>query len=366
MHPSYEYIFAALMIFAMLGATVTTMLPLADVNLSEAYEYQLEVIADRVLNKILRTPGYPADWGVDLSINYSDTSAIEDFGLALAGTGNAYVLDPNKVTKLENNSRLDNPYYIPPRDAAEILGLGREYGFSLNIVPALNINVTSFDQNRIYLQVKSQENIPTPNADVSALAIWRQGNKMFNETCSNMTDWRGECMLEFSEDIGSKAQSDEGIALITFADFHGIKTVSVTGASETMVGSVSGRYVSVVYPPRENGTWQIQGEPLLVVFPNVFVGEIVNGSKGREKWTLNRGKKNYTVFELSWIDPYTNFVILVAKHTGDFRLVTVPRPLDVHYQTGPLAGLHRVTLHRLVTINGLTHYVRFSIWRMSE
>jgi len=366
MQATYEYIFAAIMIFVMLSATVTTMVPLLDVNLSQAREYQLELVADRVFNKILRTPGYPADWGTDPTINYSDTSSLKDFGLALASARSAYILDPNKVVKIENGSRVDNLYYVSPQVAAQLLGLGSDYGFALSILPVLNVTVTSVVDNNVYVYVTTQENIPAPNANVSALALWWESRKMFNATSNSTTDWRGECVLEYTVDLESKGEREEGMAMIMLVNYHGIRTVDVVGARQSLIGSVTGRYVTVVYPENESGSWKIEGDPLLVVYPYVFVGQIVNGSHGQAKWVINKGGKSHQTYELAWVDPYTNFIVLVARKQDVYSLVVVPRPWRIQYQTGPLAGLHRVTLHRLAVINGITHYVRLSIWRMSE
>ncbi len=110
----------------------------------------------------------------------------------------------------------------------------------------------------------------------------------------------------------------------------------------------------------------LESDPLMVAFPNIFYGEITNDTKGESSWVINKGSKSYKVYELSSLDPYTNYIALIVKKGNNKYIVVAPRPSIVYYSTSPIAGVHRVKLTKIVTINDLTYFVEFILWRMAE
>jgi hypothetical protein len=355
----------------LITTSVSTFLPLIDIHLTQTEEYQLEKLAERIFDKILLTPGYPYDWGTDIRINQTLTEEqilqiLKDFGLAKLGE-KQYVLDVNKVIRLENNSEFDNLYYIPPKIVSKLLGLGKEYGFRLLIKPAINIT-TEVNGNELIVGVFSQEKVPLPGSEVQATAIWvdKKGNDnfLFNETVFSTTDWDGKCILRFSKDLENKGKQ-EGTSFIIFVNFYGIKTVHVSSSSQTILASISNKYLSIEYSGTE--AVHLRSDPIFITFPNIFYGEIINVDEhGESSWVINKGSKSYRIYVLSSIDPNTNYIGFIIKARGTNYLVAVPRPMMIDYSTGPIAGIHRVKLTRVVVINDLTYFMEFIFWRMYE
>lgn len=371
MHVLYEYLFVCLIAFLIINTSVSTLLPLIDIHLSQTEEYQLEKLAERIFDKILLTPGHPYDWGEDIRINQTLTEDemlqyLKDFGLAKVGAS-PYVLDANKVIRLENGSGIDNLYYIPPKVISKLLGIEGKYGFQISIIPALNIT-TEVSGNTLTVGVYSQEKVPLPASEVMVYAIWvdNKGGKdvLNNETRIAKTDWNGKCTLSFSANLEGKG-NQEGASFIIYVNFYGIRTVYISSLSQTILASISEKYLAIEYIG-DGGALHLESDPLLVAFPNIFYGEITNDTKGESTWVINKGSKSYKVYGLSSIDPYTNYIALIVRKGNDKFLVIAPRPAIVHYATGPIAGIHRVKLTKVVTINDLTYFMEFYLWRMAE
>jgi hypothetical protein len=371
MHVLYEYLFVCLIAFLIINTSVSTILPLIDIHLSQTEEYQLEKLAERIFDKILLTPGYPYNWGEDIRINQTLNEDemlqyLKDFGLAKIGAS-PYVLDPNKVIRLENGSGIDNLYYIPPKVISKLLGIEGKYGFQLTIIPALNITI-EVSGNTLTVGVYSQEKVPLPASEVTVYAIWveSKGGKdvLNNETKTAKTDWDGKCTLSFSANLEGKG-NQEGASFIIYVNFYGIKTVYISSLSQTILASISEKYLAIEYL-NGTGALHLESDPLLVAFPNIFYGEITNDTKGESTWVINKGSKSYKVYGLSSIDPYTNYIALIVKKGNNNFLVIAPRPSIVYYATGPIAGVHRVKLTKVVVINDLTYFIEFYLWRMAE
>jgi hypothetical protein len=242
-----------------------------------------------------------------------------------------------------------------------------KYGFQLTIIPALNITI-EVSGNTLTVGVYSQEKVPLPASEVTVYAIWieNKGGKdvLNNETKTAKTDWNGKCTLSFSANLESKGNK-EGASFIIYVDFYGIRTVYISSLSQTILASISEKYLAIEYL-EGTGALHLESDPLLVAFPNIFYGEIINETKGESTWVINKGSKSYKVYGLSSIDPYTNYIALIVKKGNDKFLVIAPRPSIVYYATGPIAGVHRVKLTKVVTINDLTYFIEFYLWRMAE
>ncbi len=138
MHAALEYI--ALGIIAILIVTVS--LGLSQIvfnNVVTVKEEQLYTVAQRVMDKIILTPGNPVDWGANFVTN------ITDFGLSLYGANEPYIVDPDKIMRLVNYTWFKNPTYLNPEYVQSLLGLNstdEKYGFSLEIQPLYTLEVS--------------------------------------------------------------------------------------------------------------------------------------------------------------------------------------------------------------------------------
>lgn len=162
----HEYLFAAFIVISILLASIL-MLTITSEPLRVSSEKEiLKAIAQRILTQVLLDPGNPIDWGSNVSVSDSN---LKSFGLAYQRTEvspkDAYVLDADKISRLNR----ENPFYISPTKVRDLLGLSTEYGFTIEILPALDIEVNQVGPNTYRVSVKSIRNIsPISGANIAA------------------------------------------------------------------------------------------------------------------------------------------------------------------------------------------------------
>ena len=78
MHAILEYIGVTLIIVIILFSTMYAI-NASTTRLSHIKEEQLYTVAERLMDKIILTPGYPYDWGYNFSLY---NGSLTDFGLA--------------------------------------------------------------------------------------------------------------------------------------------------------------------------------------------------------------------------------------------------------------------------------------------
>ena len=115
----YEYLFAGVLIIALLIGSTVMLATLSTPTSNNSDKDLLKVTAEKVMTQVLLDPGYPYDWGTN------DVSAgqLQVFGLAQYGqtSRQAYELDPEKVLRLSSDS-------VSAKTAAKLLGLENSYG----------------------------------------------------------------------------------------------------------------------------------------------------------------------------------------------------------------------------------------------
>ncbi|MEM2342322.1 MAG: hypothetical protein QXX94_06055 [Candidatus Bathyarchaeia archaeon] len=190
MHVNYEYVMAGiilLLIFSITGANIMSVITHRLSRMEQETEYPL---AERLLDIILLSPGYPPDWGV----RSEDPLA---FGLASTNALKDYVLDISKVYRLTESS----PHHIPPGIARELMGLSSRYNFNLTIVPVLRIEIVNktVNANSTYeITVTNYKGFRVPNVNVMAYYV----NRSLSPTSpiflqSNTTSTYGNCTITF-------------------------------------------------------------------------------------------------------------------------------------------------------------------------
>lgn len=187
MHVNYEYIVAGiilLLIFSVTGANVMSVMTHRLSRMKQETEYPL---AERLLDIILLSPGYPLDWGV----RSEDPLA---FGLASANALRDYVLDINKVYRLTK----DSPAHIPPGVARELMGLSSLYNFNLTIVPVFRIEIVNVSST-YKITVTNYKGFRVPNVNVMAYYVNRSVSAIspIFPHKFNVTDIYGECTITF-------------------------------------------------------------------------------------------------------------------------------------------------------------------------
>lgn len=346
----------------MVSTSISTIFPITLGHLAQTNSLQLQGSARNVLDKLLLTPGDPYNWGVDLSINSTDSNGLRDFGLGGSLSFNTlYRLGPSKVERLVNTSTIDNPYYIPPDRIAQIMGIEKEFGFSLTLEPVLQISDRIVNKT-IRIQVTTPETIPVPNVNVTSILIrLNAANEEEFETATSATDWNGTAILDFSG-----VDNFESVAYIILSDYYNIRTRAVGGSNVTEAVLI-GNNIVVKYPEGTDLSEIISSSrsPLYVVGNRTYLGDF-EGSSPASAYQLESSGKTFVIYPLSNADPDISLATFITEINGETKLVAAFRPFPTTYETGPVAGSTRHTLTRLVEVAGVSMRVKFQIWRLSE
>ena len=402
MHAILEYIGVMLSMIVLLAITNCSLMIFARDAL-HVREEQLYTAAERVMDKILLTTGYPPDWGSGFE---SYNASLSDYGLARYGSRVPYELDPDKVVRLANLSDLPNPLLVRGESIAELLDLKGKYGFRLTIEPLLKCEVSALE----YLRVKGTmvpvkfrveltnafgRSIPSALVNVTYLLIGVKPGVGGKETMDvreiirsvNVTDASGECTLDLSEEVAELTKGDElkGYSrllsvLIVYANWNQVPTTSVfAGDSEgsPVTGYLIGSYLvlnaNLSLIPRAA---VLVKDEVLQVLPQsdalipVEVTELkpADGDAPPAYRVINHGAFRYKVFRLEYLDDQTMYIIAVGQWRGGVIPIVIERipRISVGYGAEHVAPVNEVTLTRIAYFSGFPYVVKLSMWRVSE
>ncbi len=171
----YDYMVGIVIVGILFISAVSAVPTISYVNLFQVNQQQLRNTALNVFNAMLLGTGYPSDWGSTFPFNQSN---VEAFGLASSGESSLYVLDSDKVQRLDK----DSPGYIEYSYVRDLLRL-EDYGFRLSIFRPFTVdwdlqinNVT----NSVWFAInvtRSEDQRPIPNAQVSVTVLATAINK---------------------------------------------------------------------------------------------------------------------------------------------------------------------------------------------
>jgi len=187
MNPVFDHILAMVVVSVMFISAVVILPQMNAGNFKTVEQQQLRNIALNLFNAMLLDTGYPVDWGSRVNRTfYFYPSVVERFGLASYMDPTLYVLDPDKVQRLN----IYNPLgYLPYEYLKSILNL-QGYGFSFRLVPPFNVtNVdgTKIDEKhtplsyvdsttlKYALKVVHLDGRPIPNAKVEGFIFYSKG-----------------------------------------------------------------------------------------------------------------------------------------------------------------------------------------------
>jgi len=355
---TYEYLFAAIIIVAILLSSSTMIGTISEPSRSTSEKEQLKVAAQKLIAQILLDPGDPSDWGSNVDINESYLKA---FGLAKHGetTREAYVLDPDKVLRLDNN----NPLPTSPSSVINMLNLGNDYGFALRIYPALTLSINLTDPNsaRYEVSVNSEYGgLPIVGARVTAkLYYYNVSTQEISSTnlMFNNTTYDGKCTLSFNTTAETKT-------LIAVADYYRIRVVKAFSTGPNVATAHLFGW--------ENGfgrpSYLILNEPCNISRNNTH--EIIVEKMGEgymiENVTYNLTQMDDRKFSLTYVEPSAAAVLAFSE---DAKLILASREANITYSSIP--GIvdwsfpFAYSIERTVLIGGCAYIVRLYLWRMS-
>jgi hypothetical protein len=304
---------------------------------------QLKVAAQKIMTQILLNPGEPADWGSNVEV---DAGSLKTFGLAKYGesTREAYVLDPDKVIRLTLPNT--DPLYIPPSRVVELLNLGNDYGFAIELYPALNvdINKTSYEVS----VTSEQDGLPIYFAKVYAkMYYYNESSQRIESTFQiNTNTWvDGKCIVDFGVPAEKRI-------LILVVDYYGVRITKVVDLSETKLKRAC-------------------------LLDNCLYGA-GDISDNAMEIMVNKKAGNYLIENVIYssgkdIEPSTVAVLAISKEGSDFtyafRLPGSEDPEEARLTYSSIEGVwsypFAYSVERSVIICGSAYIVRLYIWRMS-
>ncbi|MEM0357351.1 MAG: hypothetical protein QXL77_03125 [Candidatus Bathyarchaeia archaeon] len=144
MNPVFDHILAMVVVSALFISAVVIMPQINMGNIAAVEQQQLRNMALNLLNAMLLDTGDPVNWGSIVNgTYYFHPNVVKRFGLAYDRTQTLYVLDPDKIQRLNTQNPLG---YLPYEYLKKILNL-QGYGFSFRLIPPFN--VTNVDGTRI-------------------------------------------------------------------------------------------------------------------------------------------------------------------------------------------------------------------------
>ena len=340
----YEYLFTAIIIVTILLASSTMIGTLSGPSRSVSEKEQLKVAAQKIITQLLLDTGDPSDWGSDVTI---DESNLKAFGLAKHGetTRDAYVLDPDKVLRLDNT----HPLFIHPSRIINLLNLGKEYGLTLEIFPAIKVNLT-IDSNEYKVKVSSEYGeLPIFGADVTA-RMYYASNGAINRslTLTSQTRANGECTFNFGN------ISSEMKVLILGINYYGVRVVKVFPAGSVAKAHFVGNHLFL------NEAYNISGNEAYEI-----IVEKRDGGYMIEDVKFSLDKVGDVKFDLTYVEPST--VAILAISEDGTKLIFASKEVNLTYSSipGVWSFPFAYSVERSVVIGGSAYIVRMYLWRMS-
>jgi hypothetical protein len=161
---TYDHIVAILIVGAIFVSTVVALPALNYSNLQTIDQQQLRNTALNVFDSMLLSAGNPSNWGS--SGTDFDQNEVDKFGLAYSDPFSKYVLDVDKVQRID----LSNPTgFVEYNRVHELLNL-EDYSFQFSIlrpfVVTWSLNTTGREVHFAVAVKRTEDGTPIPNARV--------------------------------------------------------------------------------------------------------------------------------------------------------------------------------------------------------
>jgi hypothetical protein len=353
-----------------------------------------------IINTACICPGNPEDWG-------ETKTSLLGFGLQDPEAG-GYALSPYSLMRLRtssNDSELvyydltglfynnisanyGNNIFSPVGDclnytaAAKMLGINGTYGFSLDIVPTLDVNVSQVP-NEDYLILKVEVRGPG-----IALADVTLNYYMFQivsgeGTCPSITTQNeivqtspyGSALIEFP----TITDTDTAYSFIVYASLSGLEGVGYY-SHDTIEDDPP--YILPLIQDFENGTiaiahtWDVHdfGPPVPNVFYNATFFVLSQGFRLHQVQIPNStGEVNYgQPPEMIQVPAYEAGVLLITyKGRGQLRSIVLPwgvgtLGVSISFGGDPTGYSFVATELRQVSVNDISYQMKVSTWSLGD
>jgi hypothetical protein len=380
----YDYMIGIVVVGVIFTSAVFAIPAISYVNLLQVDQQQLRNTALNVFNTMLLGTGSPSDWG---STYPFDQNNVEAFGLDLSDEPSLYILDTDKMQRLDQ----DSPGLIEYPYVRDLLRL-KDYGFSLTLFRPFTVehNLEILDEETVWFAVnvtRNEDGRPIPNAQVS-VTILVTGKKVAEQSedpivivtqpNTYFTDCLGRC--EGNESIvlppGCEIETAMAVMEITVA---GTSTTVValenSWAKEVMKINTFGDTVTLSI--RNDTFSKMSTRKILNVFAYDF-DELTKICEDPEEDKITHGlgwvSLEFTFPGIKAMDPaLLLFTVSVSlgNETGGRRPVIVVGPFSfwepsMVFSFGPYSEQFigtAVKLRRYVVIAGMTYIAELTLWK---
>lgn len=383
----YEHIVAIILVGTIFVATVVAVPTMGFRNFHVLDQQQLRNTSMNAFNALLLGIGSPSNWG---SIYPFDPEDVETFGLAYSAQSSQYILDVNKVQRLDPES----PAYINYSQVRRLLKL-EGYGFQFSLFRPFNIDtdiswtetMTSFTVNL----TRTEDGTPIPNGQVNATIIVTAFKPNTDDPplyfqygdYNYVTNATGQCQGSVTFTIPSGYTVNYAVAVFTVT-VAGMSTIATAQRNNPVQNLLSintyGDTITLMY---RNGSESLfsEGERGVMNVTAFSIGEnastIYSSSKKQgDKITNGIGfvSWNQTLPGLSTINPSLLLFVINAparkgegtgRHleviVGPYNLVDTGK--NFVFGSSPQKQDVVVDLRRFVVISGMTYVAGFRLWK---
>jgi len=384
----YDYMIGIVVVGVIFTSAVFAIPAISYVNLRQVDQQQLRNTALNVFNTMLLGTGRPSDWGHMWPFNQSN---VKNFGLASSEESSLYVLDTDKVQRLDQDSPLGYMEYQYVRD---LLGL-EDYGFCLTVFRPFtvkaSINLSDEKPPRVEFAVdvtRSEDGRPIPNALVSATILVSAQNilnpkddpiAVVTGTKIFFTNFLGKCGGNQTVNIDTKIYDPTTALVVLRITVAGITSVIVKQTDEENQNLLKintfGDTVTLTF----KGLSQKDAQGVRRVYDILTYNfeEIMPIYDGRDEpqtsQIINAGEKydwwNMTFPGLSALDPA--LLLFVVRVPNPTRTVIVAGPFSFWESSkllsyGPDSEQFSnvaIKLRRFVVISGITYIAELTLWK---
>ena len=342
----YEYLFTGFIIISILIGSTAMVTIMSEPWRGISEREQLKVAAQKVMTQLILEPGNPPEWGREML----GEDGLSYFGLAKYSetTRDAYTLDPDKVQRLDNTTRL----YIHPSKALELLKISGSYGLRLEFRPALEVNLTRLSNSEYTVSV-STPYTSTPIAWASlaaAMYTYEDGGFRVQEPTGGplRTGVDGRCTIRFEESAA------EMRVIVLAVEHQGVRVVRVAPAGSQVERA---RLLAGHILLQEDN--ELEEEALEIALTRTGNTSTLIGLSR----TLSRvGPSEYM---LDYLEASTEAVLAVSADGS--RLYYAPRMEELVYSSveGENPIPFSYSIERSVLIGGSLYTVRLYLWRVT-
>ncbi len=386
----YDYMIGIVVVGVIFTSAVFAIPAISYVNLLQVDQQQLRNTALNVFNTMLLGTGSPSDWGSTFPF---DQNNVEAFGLDLAKESSMYILDADKLQRLDKES----PGYIEYPYVRELLGL-EEYGFTLSIFRPYTVDWDLEINNApssVWFAVnvtRSEDQRPIPNAQVSVTVLATAINKntktdpiaIVNEARTFFTDALGRCEGSEVLTLPPGYYLGQAVAIMKIT-VSGISTIVVAQAGvnlqEVMKINTFGDTVTLSYRGWNTTTTVVPEGVRRIKQIDAYnydqLTRVWSGSDHPSDNKINKGEGDFQYWNKTFpglraMEPgLLLFTVLVTLKKLGPTLVIIAGPFSLGesseiFSFGPdseqLSNV-AIKLRRYVVFSGITYIAELTLWK---